>query len=149
MATYFDSNKQEDLKLLREAHRDVSELAELASGAEADVLRYYTGRIFPWYAGRVMVGPPTSIGGDPERFIYLWGYKVDSAAASVDFKDALRRTIGQVLDWRIARAKKDPMLTVDYKKGVFRGDANAELPRGWSWRLKEYDVRPDSTTWAV
>jgi hypothetical protein len=149
MATYFDPTNAADLKLLRSAFRDVAEILEIAAGAEADVIRMYTGRLYPWSAGKVMVGPPTSIGGNPERFVYLWGYTVDSAAASADFLDALKRTVAHVVDWRIGVSKRDPSMGAGQTKTIrsLAGDANTEFPRGWNWRLHEYDVRPDSTIW--
>lgn len=144
MATYFLPADATHKKLLPEAYRDVNELADVAAQAEADVIRRYTGREY--------VAEATALGTTPERYVYLDGYKVDSAAAPSHLAEALRYTIALVIGWRIAQLKKNPIIDIQFAGGTsnnFRPDAADPFPPRWHWRLTEYDLRPDAVVWGT
>lgn len=147
MATYFDSAA--DKNLLPPEQRGYADLANLAAEVEKDCIEQYTVRADSgWYTAPSLVGQ----GGEPvgastlQLYVMLKGYKVDSAHADVDadLKDALKRTVADVITWRIERRLRGQALSGTSVQGVSRAyieAASGLWPRGWDRRLRRFDLR--------
>lgn len=136
-----------DKTLLPPEQQNYSDLAALATDVEADVIQQFTVRVTDtWYtipslvaAGGVQVGA-AAFG----LYVMLLGYTVDAATADADLKDALKRTVADVVSWRIERRMRGQALASSGVQGVSRAyiEASAGLwPRGWDRRLRRFNLR--------
>lgn len=149
MATYYDASLQAHKDLLPPEQRAYADLANLATECEKDVIEQFTERARDSiYTAPSLVGEGGEQVGatDMQRYVRLRGYKADSAHADVDadLKDALKRTIADVLSWRIERRLRGQALSGTSVQGVSRAyiEAAAGLwPRGWDRRLRTFDLR--------
>lgn len=132
MATYFDSGA--DTALIHQSVRTHSELATVASNAENDVLRRYT------------LGFNAT-----DREVYLEGYNADADLADTALKDALRRTIGEVVSHRL-RFYDDRRGVASESRGARSvsyapSGVDPDWPDGWDNRLADFDTR--NPFWAI
>lgn len=163
MATYFDSGS--DTALLKSGHRTHSDLATVAAVAEADVIGKYTERppevLYTARIGNNVNGLATGAVGRfedvssaglpetstaPELRVYLLGYKTDSAHADVDpqLRTALKRTIADVINWRLSLLTKDAAVesaSDDKKSRSYAVNAQDDFPPDWDKRLIPFDSR--------
>lgn len=150
MATYFDATAPADKALLPPEQQSYTDLAALAVDVEQDVINEYTARAHYWfYTARLMAsleGTPEPVNTALSLYVYLRGYKVNSAdvAVDVDLKNALKRTIAEMISWRISRRIRGETLASQSVQGVSRAylAATAALwPKGWDRRLRHFDLR--------
>ena len=174
MTSYFDPTSAADRNLLPPSLRGHQELANAAALSEADVIGYYT-QDPPYFLYTNQIGlqgffdaswgtgeditnpsaPPSAI--VPQVRVYLRGYKVDASDASVDpnLKLALKRTIAEVLAWKIAQwTSIEPGVAVSTgtegntpKSKTFRMTAEDRYPPDWTRWLYPYDSRPIIWGW--
>lgn len=147
---YFDAEDPAHIALLRENIRDVSELKDVAAAAEYDVIAAWSGTQF---VGNTTYGTytfeSTLIRTSPfPIYCYLRNFTTDPEDSQADpmLVDALRRTIAQVIEWRVSQWKKDPVLRLQYANATslnYMDDANAMFPANWRRRLHMWDVRPE------
>lgn len=147
MATYFDSAA--DKNLLRPASRTNVDLANVAAEAEKDVIEHYSDRAhYTLYTARHCL--PQSgelVNEDLGLYVFLRGYKVDAAHADVDpdLKDALKREIAAVIDWRIMQRDVNTLTTSESdgagKSVSLRPGAEHVFPPGFGRRLRRFDTR--------
>lgn len=154
MATYFDSTAPADKNLLRPGSRTNTDLANVAAEAEKDVIEHYTraGRSAVYTSRAVWQdGSPVLVNATLGLYVFLAGYREDAADAAVDadLKDALRREIAGVIDWRIMQRDVNTLAMSESdgtgKSVSLRGDANAVFPPGFGRRLRNFDLR--EPTW--
>ena len=151
MATYFDSTAQADKNLLPPEFRAATDLANVAADAEKDVIEQYAARShYSWYTARVNVnegGAPELVNTNLGIYVFLRGYKADAAHVDVDpdLKDALKRTVADVITWRLRQHNADPLVasqsSVDGKSTTWRDSAVYLFPRGFDRRLRRFDLR--------
>ena len=163
MASYFDHTKTDHLALLPPDIRKHGEIPTIAVLAEADVIGHhtdappylnYTARHAQLNDGIVpmeTVGEDVSASANVQLAVYLRGYKADADHADVDpnLKLALRRTIAEVIRWRLNQWVRDQALTsssdgggksrsyADYMKDAF--------PPRWDRWLRPF--RSDEPCW--
>lgn len=127
MGTFFD--KDADSSLVHSSVRTHSEIENVANAVEDDILREYT------------VGTVAS-----SRTVYLDGYN-DTTPASSDaaLKDALKRTIADVLSWRLQHYDDDPTASMIVRGSRTVARATSALdpnyPDAWDHRLIPFDLR--------
>lgn len=146
--TYFDPAALVDQNLLAPEYRAYADLANLAGVVEQDVIAYYTARApdtLYTYRKSVPVGEATGAAG-LARFVCLRGYKASSQDSTTDpdLKDALRRTIAVVLEWRIMQRIRSQAISSTSVQGVSRTyfeQARSLWPTGWNRFLKDFDTR--------
>jgi len=143
--TYF--NIADDKTLLHASVRDNSELQNVATQVEADILQHYRDRlryynkdgvpIWFWNFGFPELRLPTDI--------KLRGYAPDPANAEPGLKNALKKTIADVISHCLRYYDNDEGVTYErrgyrqtrYKKIPTKND----WPKNWDWRLAIYDSR--------
>lgn len=149
MATYFDITSYADINLLHGDVRNHCELSNVAAQVESDVINRFrernrgAGYPYPYFASSV--GTPYST-TDGKYIIWLDGYKEDADEADTRLKDALRRTIADVISHRLRYYEEENgvkrfsqgRVSIEYS-GSGR---DAEWPRQWSRRLTEFDLNP-------
>lgn len=136
--SYFDPSG--DTNLLPKAYRDHEDLPTLAPLVEDDVIRAYTGGVptigsIP-YGGKRL---------DDYRYVYLRGFEEDASLADAAFAKAMKRTIIEVLTWRLRIRDRDPSLkseSAQESSRTFRDGSDTLFPRAWRRWLEPYDVRP-------
>lgn len=153
MTAYFVPTATECLSLLVSAVRSHQDLEVIAPDAEADVIAHYTRQgtvdllaintLDPYSIGRAYhLGDGVWVG--------LKNYTPDaSSCTDAGLVLALRRTIADVINWRLAKRADAPHLqSVSTQAGTFktpRRDAVDPFPPGdWPYRLKRWDLRPVS-----
>jgi hypothetical protein len=148
MTTYFDAAGTDKL-LLPPEFRLAADLANVAAVAERDVIGQYTDRAhYSWYTARVS----DSEGGTPELvnaslgiYVFLRGYKADSALADVDLKAALKQEVVDVIVWRLRQHNADPLVASqssgDGKSTTWRDNADRPFPNGFGRWLRLFDLR--------
>ena len=147
MTTYFTHNTEADLALLPERYRGYSDLENIAAQVEADVISRYTDMNQPWgYTRRSYNPASTEINSDTGLAVFLSEYAADASAADTNFADAMRRTIAEVIAWRIRWVNSNPLLEGEStsesgKSRTYRQQAFSAFPPHWDWRLKPYDTR--------
>jgi hypothetical protein len=148
MATYFVV--ADDKPLLRPANRTNADLANVAADAEKDVIGAYTDRAhYTLYTARVgsSEGTPEFVNEALSLYVFLRGYKVDAADALTDpdLKDALKREIAGVIDWRLMQRDVNTLTTSESdgagKSVSLRPGAEGVFPPGFGRRLRPYDIR--------
>lgn len=163
MASYFDATAPADLQLLPQYMQSDSELAYIASQVEADVISMYTERA-PYYLYTArqeylrngLVSTET-VGEDisaqnaptgaitPQLRVYLKGYKADASDALVDpnLKTALKRTIAEVIRWRIVQWKREQgLMSSSDSEGTSRSygpQSSDPFPPNWNRYLKPFE----------
>lgn len=162
MATYFDATKQEHLELLPKTLRSDEMLKEVAAQAEADVIGMFTeGAPYTNYTDREaqlqdgivhteVVGEEiTAVGLPsgavvPRLYVYLRGFKADASHANVDpnLKLALRRTIAEVIRWRLMQWKRELGIQASSdsigKNRTYHEDVRSAFPPGWDRWLRPF-----------
>ena len=153
MTTYFDPVA--DVNRLRPENRNYSDLANLAADVEKDVIESYTfQRLQGFYTvqwlsplGWDYAGYGEPVGNPVNRlYVGLRGYKTDASDAAVDsdLKDALKRAIATVIDWRIGQRLRQQAIASSSVQGVSRAyleEARDPFPRGWDRMLRRFDIR--------
>lgn len=152
MTTYFDATQEADRALLPQAQRGYQDMANIAPLVEADVIALYTDVPQP---GSYEPGAPnaqvnenpgedisTSSTGVQLR-VYLKGYKVDASLADANLRLALKRTIAEVIAWRIQqRVGGEPGLQSASGDGSkskgFRERAEDAFPVDWDRWLRPF-----------
>lgn len=174
MTTYFDPNNTGDKNLLPPGMRSDSELANVASLAEADVIGYYTQEpAYFLYTNQLglqgFFDASFGVGEDitnqiapanavvPQVRVFLRGYKADAADPAVDpnLKLALKRSIAEVIAWRLNQWKEiEPGVASSSgtdagtpKSKTFRATAEDRYPTDWTRWLYPYDSRPQLWGW--
>lgn len=158
MASYFDISVSAATGLLPADVQCRSDLAFLASGAEAELIAMYT-REEPDYRGTALDGARgivtgyenlTSSTSDPR--VYLRYYKADAdeltSADELKFLTAMRRAIAALIRVRASQEDLDPLVrsetrgrrSVTYWAGANSLDGN--IPRSVTKWLRPYDARP-------
>lgn len=153
MATYFDSTQAADKNLLRPGNRTNTDLANVAADVEKDVIEHFTARAhYTLYTARASLPVAGELVNESlGLYVFLRGYKADAADAAVDsdLKDALKREIAGVIDWRLMQRDVNTLTTSESdgsgKSISLRGDANAIFPPGFGRRLRNFDLR--EPTW--
>lgn len=167
MTTYFSTTN--DLALLPPGMRADGELANVAALAEADVIGYFVSDPPYWlYTNQLglqgFFDASLGVGEDitnqsapasavvPQVRVYLRGYKADASHADVDpnLKLALKRTIAEVIAWRLWQWKQlEPGVSAAsgldggaQKSRAFRATAEDRFPTDWYRWLIPYDSRP-------
>lgn len=149
MATYFDLAAAADVLLLHESVRDHNELARIASAVETDVINHYRERNERGLDRYTYYGSPTVapfVTSDGKYIVWLDGYKEDADEADTRLKDALRRTIADVVSHRL-RYYDEERGVQSWTQGrvsvTFSGGGrDTEWPKGWSRRLAEFNLNP-------
>ena len=166
MTTYFDTTA--DKLMLPPSVRNHTELANVAALVEADVLAYFTDDP-PYFLYTNQLGlqgffdASWGVGEDitnqgapanaivPQIRVYLRGYKQNPSDAAVDpnLKLALKRTIAEVITWRINQwTAIEPGVQSSAgqeggapKSKSFRPGAEDAFPPDWIRWLYPYDSR--------
>jgi hypothetical protein len=133
------SGSPNDLTMLPLSQRDHEDLANIATNAEADVIRHFTKAREHEDALVLDSGLPT------ERYVWIRGYQVDPNDADVTdgFRDAMRRTIANVIRWRIPRNAKPANVVAesgDKRTKDYRPDAESEFPPGFAAPLSPFII---------
>lgn len=149
-------------------------MANVAALCEADVIGYFTADP-PYFLYTNQLGlqgfldASGGMGEDvtnqgapsnaivPQLRVYLSGYKVDASNAAVDpnLRLALKRTIAEVIAWRLNQWKSiEPGVASTSgtdagapKSRVFRATAEDRYPPDWTRWLYAYDSRPILWGW--
>lgn len=148
MTTYFDPSSTDSLNLLPKSTRVHDDLAVVAADAETDVIAQYTRRapvstefVNVFYSGRGYYA------GDGV-WVALRNYLPDaSQCTDASLVLALRRTIADVIAWRLG--KRNEALHVESVSqngpGTFKKVrdevVNAFPPGNWGYRLELWDIR--------
>ena len=147
MAKYFDISKEADLDLLHASVREDSELG--------NVVDQVLWEIVDFYSQRDMQGLTTyetffqyEFGNRPntEIKVRLVGYDPDPEDAEEGFREAMRRTIADVVSWTLrnysvsqgVRSIRQGQRSVTY---IGSSPSWSEFPHGWNRRLHNYDAR--------
>jgi len=151
MAYYFDLSDAADLLLLHSSVRDHDELARVSLEVETDVINQFRerntrGADFYQYYGSSLAAP--FVTSDSKYVIWLDGYKEDADDAAVDtrLKDALRRTIADVVSHRLRYYDEEQGIS-SFTQGRVSiaytgGTRNNRWPAAWSSRLAEFNLNP-------
>lgn len=158
MASYFDISVSAAVGMLPDDIRCRSDLAFLASSAEAELIAMYT-RQEPDYRGtalhdlqNVVTGNENLTSSTADPRVYLRYYKADAdaltSADELSFKAAMRRAIAALIRVRAAQEELDPLVksetrgrrSVTYWAGANSIDGN--IPRSVTKWLRPYDSRP-------
>ena len=150
MATYYDATNPDDLKLLPEALRDQSDLAEIAERVEAEVIAAYEVSTYEACgSGAVDTAvnklDPAAVKVADYRYVCLRGYAVDAANADAGLAGALRKEIAFVLKHRLWQSRREVGLkfSIDSdRQRQYRENAEDQWPTGFGFWLRNYDVRP-------
>jgi hypothetical protein len=147
VATYFDSTQATDKNLLPPEFRSAADLANVAADVEKDVIGHYTehGRDTLFRASRDFSQPGEQVNENLSLWVRLRGYKADAAHADVDpdLRDALKRTIADVITWRLRQHNADPLMaseSSDQRSKTWRDSAVYTFPRSWDRRLRNFDL---------
>lgn len=169
MATYFDPTDSTHLALLPVGMRQDSDLATIAAQVEADVIGFFTKQgpyinftnlerfLENGIVTTEVVGEDVTATGSPSNaivphlYVYLKGYKADANDANVDpnLKAALRRTIAEVIRWRMTQWKRELGVQQAGKgkdRTMFSPDAYDPFPQGWDRWLIQF--RADDPLWS-
>jgi hypothetical protein len=144
MTTYFV--KATHVTYLPERYREHSDLDNIASRVEADVISQYTKFQHPLgYTARTYNPTATEINSDTGLSVFLSEYEVDADDADTNFADAMARTIADVIAWRIRWEAANPLLSAESsdlgKSRTYRTTAISMFPPNWDSRLRPYDTR--------
>lgn len=146
--TYFDVTAPADQNLLAPEYRAYADLANVASTVELEIIAFYTARApDALYTYRQSVPIGEAVGAiNLARFVFLRGYKASSQDSLTDpqLKDALRRTVALVIEWRIAQRIRNAVMSSSSMQGVSRTyieQARSLWPAGWTRWLKDFDTR--------
>lgn len=150
MASFFDATATAHLALVTRSLRSHQDLAVEAARAERDVIAVYTLRATPMeaYSTQFYAGRGYAKGNGV--YVCLEGFDPDADnVTDTELKEALRDSIVDVLNWRLAKYGESPLLlgigtAIGVSKG-FREDANRQWPVDWDWRLGRWDLRPPQT----
>lgn len=149
MATFFNTENPNDLALLHADVREATELDRLAEQVEYEVILFYKQRdmqgiatyqdFFRYEAG---ASPLTGIK------VRLVGYnESDPAKSEPDLKEALRRTIAEVLSYQLRNyenangvaSQSQGNRSVTYTSG--QPPTWRNFPHGWNLYLRNFDAR--------
>jgi len=146
--SYFDIDNEAHIGLLPETMRGVDDIANVAARTERDVISMYTMRASPNTNPMIgLIGDPF-INQDLGLVIFLIGYRQEANNPNTDpdLLAALTDTIADVIEWRLRRRLKDPMVSAQSddsgKSTTYREDARHDFPLDWDWRLEPFDARP-------
>lgn len=140
---YFDPSNAADKNLLHADVRDHAELANVAGQIEHEVIEHYREEYprFPQTGYRSSTFDPD---GPLVTRVFLHGYDEDPAEAEANFKEALRRTIAELVSF--ALRVYDNEIGIQSKRRGGRSESYAgriptkdEWPGGWDHRLILYD----------
>lgn len=167
MAPYFDSANAAHQALLPTPQQGASALSDVAELAEADVINHFTRRAPAVVYGVAVAsthpaapfesvvvtgtGEATLVGTD--RYVYLRGYRQDASDAEVDpdLKVALRRTIAEVIAWRLRQWGQNPLVQNEAAQPgasrTYRPELLHPFPPGFDRWLLPFDTR--LTSWAL
>jgi hypothetical protein len=147
MASYFDWTADADKAFLPPEYRDASELQNVAAIAEADVIEFFTE-----YTGDTAykvvstVREQTDIADSDYMTVFLRGYEEDADDADVDpgLKRAMKKTIAEVIRWRMDKWKESAGLESETDdRGTTRTMMTEFLrgafPPGWKRWLRPFD----------
>lgn len=126
--TFFDLNSPDDLALINAAVRDHDELNTVAEMAEWEVIEAYTE------------------GAGDRAVVKLKGYDQDDPSESeADLKEALRRTIADVVSTLLLDYDNDRGVLSERQgnRSVTYGRASTwrDWPTGWQSKLTRFDRR--------
>ena len=150
---YFDTTDDDHKAMLPPGIRDDGDLADVAADAEADVIDHFTegpegnARPLRYVAGRDRTELTDADGDGIGLYVYLMGYAADPASAEQNLVAAMRRTIAEVIRWRMAQRKKAPLKASEsgdagtFSGFSFRGDSERPFPPNAFRRLRKYDTR--------
>ena len=150
---YFDTTEATHLVMLPEGIRADSDLANVAAEAEADVIAHFTegreGNSDPvkYLMSRDRTELTDGSGNGIGLYVYLMGYEADPADAEQNLVAAMRRTIAQVIRWRIQQREKNALRASEsgdagtFSGFSFRGDAERPFPPGAFRWLGGFDTR--------
>lgn len=151
---YFDSTDPTHTALIRNDHRTYSDLANIAAVVERDVINAYTRVPFVAQAYEqiftdvTVTTPPGSFPiGDGRRFVMLRGFDADPTLADPYLVLALRDTIADQIEWRIAQQSVSPLEATRsvQREGTtvtMRSDAGNRFGPHWNARLRSFDITP-------
>lgn len=143
MADFFNTSNAEDLNLLHSTIRDHDEIEKVVDKVEWEVINHYKQR--PQNRGRIRSGKE-NLGTVNTIEVMLIDFNEETPTDSpAGLKDALRRTIADVVSW-ILRNYSNDQAVKSKRQGqrsvTFHGVPDArQWPSGWSYRLKNYDDR--------
>jgi len=148
MASYFNTGT--DTALLHPSVRTHAELANIAAAAEYDVIQAYTYRVKgKSFNSQVQIQPDGPYYYTTEDYVvYLDGFNPDADHANVSalLKEALQRTIADVISHRILNINSAGGSILEEKRGrrtIKYADAKDLLyPEDWDSRLASFDLRP-------
>jgi len=156
MANYFDTSDAADTGLLHPSIKTHADLSRVASAAEYDVIQAFTFKV----NGAASVyslqasGIQSSATENPyfyptEDFVvYLNGFKpdADDSNTSALLKDALRRTIADVITHRLFNIDSAGGNVIEEQRGrrriKYAEAKDADWPDNWDQRLATFDLRP-------
>lgn len=132
MADYFNPNDSDDTDLLHPDVQGHSDLSRMAGIVEHEVIEQYA---------------VYTTGGDLDEVLLL-GYETDAddPDTGAKLKEALRRTIAEVISYRLRHQDKDPEVA-SYDQGgrgtEYRNNGSKEYrwPPNWDRRLVPFDER--------
>jgi len=149
-AMYFQTSDPDHLALLPTKLRGASELVDVAAEAERMVIDQFTAPAPDLlYTARLIRNRQVTVVATVDGtdiLVYLRGYAVDADAADANLALALRRAIANVIRWRLAQSRVDPIVasesSADGSKTVtYRNEALDGMPDGWDDPLAPYDTR--------
>jgi hypothetical protein len=145
VSRYFDPDQPDDLRLVmpRELRESV-DVADIALSVEKEVIEQFQQRIttHEWNVRLDPVGYPANL--ERRIFVMLEGYHPDADQAYGPLRDALKRTIADVVSWRIQMHRRDRAMIVETqgdRNRSYRRDAGELFPSQWEWRLRIFDLR--------
>lgn len=152
MATYFDPSSSSDIFLIHSSVRAHSELVQMAAQVEEEIINHYRERNRDGYAEYPYYGSSTGtafITTDGKYVIWLDGYKEDASLADARLKDALRRTIADVISHRLKHYDDEPGIkswTQGRRSVTYSGSGiDGQWPKAWNKRLTEFNLNPSYT----
>lgn len=164
MKPYFDPTDYRDLELLPEQFRNASDLPQVSSDCETEVLSHYTRRVHDarYTLLQPIAQPPIGFTTTPSfvytprgyatdlgngSLVYLAGYTIDSADPACDpmLRTQLKKAIARLVAWRLRQWDRDPTLKTESAQGQvtrsYRDDAVNVFPPGFESILKNFDTR--------
>lgn len=156
MTSYFVATSTSDILLVMRSFRSHGDLETVAAEAESDVIGHYTRRwphAYPYtpfplgwdFFGSGWAGRGFDLGDG--AWVMLHNYVPDaSSCTDASLVLALKRTIADVVTWRLAKYGTNYLLhknqSAPGQRTDFRDDVREPFPPGeWEFRLKPWDLR--------
>lgn len=145
MATFFNTGEPNDVALvLPSEFQKAAELDSVVDTIEYELIDRFTRRL------DADVGAdryPDAYSSDVTStlFVLLRGYNPLLSMADTGLAEALRRTIGHCVGWRLQYLRREPHIhsqhTTEGKFARYTSDSKSSFPPDWDKYLRHYDLR--------